>query len=65
MRVKFYISKHDEVGDYVKCCDCGRYMVVKCGTEDCPSCNGSLMWADETEHEVNVKEFKERTRQES
>ena len=65
MKIKFYVSKHDEYGDFVKCCDCGKLMVVKCGAEDCPSCGsiGSLMWADDKEKEVAVKAFKMRCRQ--
>ena len=64
MKVKFYVPKHEERGDYVKCCDCGKVMVVKYGAEDCPSCGsiGTLMWADDTEHEVEVREFKLRCR---
>lgn len=67
MKAKIYVPKHEEYGDYVRCCDCGRLMVVKCGTDDCPSCHsiGTLMWASDTEHEVNVKEFKERMRNEN
>lgn len=64
MNIKFYVSKRDKMGDYVRCCDCGREMVVKCGSEDCPSCGGALVWAaPEGEHEVNVAAFKQRLRQ--
>lgn len=64
MKIKFYVPKHDEMGDYVRCCDCEKIMVVKCGTDDCPACGsiGTLMWASQTEHEVNVKDFKARSR---
>jgi len=65
MKVKIFVPKHMEIGDYVKCCDCGKLMLVKCGIEDCPSCGsiGTLMWADENEKEVNVKAFKMRMRE--
>lgn len=65
MKVKFFIPKHEEVGDFVECCDCGRQMVVRCGSENCPACGafGALKWANDAEHEVNVRDFKLRMRQ--
>lgn len=65
MKVKFYVPKHEDFGDYVRCCDCGKLMVVKCGTDDCPSCKsiGTLMWADDEERVVEVRAFKLRCRQ--
>ena len=65
VKVKFYVSKHDDVGDFVKCCDCGRQLVVKHGVDDCPACGaiGTLVWADPDVREVNVKAFKIKLRE--
>ena len=61
MKAKIYVPKHEEMGDYVRCCDCGKMIVVRCGTDDFPACGaiGTFMWASNIIHEVNVKEFKE------
>ena len=66
MSVKFYVPRHEDRGDYVMCCNCGKVMVVRVGTDDCPACGafGCLAWADDTGEfrEVNVREFKLRLR---
>lgn len=47
-----------DVGDFVKCCNCGRTMFVNIGTEVCPECDEmSLTWADEDNQEVAVDFF--------
>ena len=43
-----------ESGDFVKCCNCGRTMLVNIGTGACPECDEkSLIWADEENEEVS------------
>lgn len=63
MSVKIYTRKHEETAEYVRCCMCGKEMLVSKGTESCPACKnyGTLSLASE-EKEVNVAEFKERQR---
>ena len=64
MNIKCYAPKHEKTADYVFCCDCGKYMLVKCGEDSCPACKaiGTLMWADDEQREVDVKEFKAKMR---
>lgn len=40
--------------DNVKCCNCSKRVLVKCGTSTCPLCgfNGGLSWVDGEPQEV-------------
>lgn len=53
-------SSLDNYGDFVRCTNCGKLMLVDLREEICPECctDGSLMWVDEIqEHdEVSLEE---------
>ena len=63
MSIKIYTKKHEETADYVRCCVCGKEMLVSHESDNCPACKsfGTLVWAND-EHVVNVSEFKDRLR---
>jgi hypothetical protein len=45
-------------GDFVKCIDCGRLMLVNVGEGICPECCGdNLIWASDNKEEISEDFF--------
>lgn len=54
-----YVFKGVTRGDWVKCNNCGRRMLVPVGADKCPMCEeeGTLSWVDEERQEMDVHEI--------
>lgn len=57
--IKIY-NGFDE-GDFCKCTQCGKTMLLPYGADQCPECYGygTLDWVDEEIQETNTEELKE------
>lgn len=50
-------SNRSHLGDFVRCENCGRYMLVNHGQAECPECaESALTWADKMTHIVASSE---------
>lgn len=48
-------------GDWVRCTQCGKLMLLPFGAEQCPECCGdeTLAWADENNQEATIEQVGE------
>lgn len=50
----------DGYGDFVRCSDCGKLMLMQLGGTACGNCESeNLEWADEEHQECNVEELEQ------
>lgn len=56
MDSKTIIYKGVEEGDWVKCSQCGKMMLLPYGADQCPECYGwgTLAWVDEEKQEADI-----------
>ena len=56
MDSKTIIYKGVEEGDWVKCSQCGKMMLLPYGADQCPECYGwgTLDWVDEEKQETDI-----------
>ncbi len=55
--MKTIIYKNVEEGDWVKCSNCGKVMLLPYGADMCPecTCEDELQWVDDNLQEANIE----------
>lgn len=55
--MKTIIYKNVEEGDWVKCSNCGKVMLLPYGADMCPecTCEDGLQWVDDNLQEANIE----------